>query len=69
VLHEEIIGGFYKVDIFLKSRNTIIEVNGQRHFNGFGKLSKKSLTKERILTKLGYKYVNLTAILNWDNLT
>ena len=49
--------GFYKTDIYIPSTKTVIEVNGQQHYNGLGKgvLRKRFLTRRRILRGLGYK--------------
>ena len=45
VEQEKMIDRFHKVDIYIKSLNVVIEVNGPYHFNGYGNLSKKTLTK------------------------
>ena len=49
--------GFYKTDIYIPSTKTVIEVNGQQHYNGLGKciIRKRFLTRRRILRGLGYK--------------
>ena len=50
---------FYKVDLFVPSKNLVIEVQGPNHFNGNGSLQKKTLVKAKIIKALGYGYCEL----------
>ena len=60
---EIIIDNFYRVDLFIPSENFVIEVNGQYHFNGIGQTLKKFITREKIIKKLGYKYVDVKSTI------
>ena len=61
---EKICDGFYKADIFIPSKNIVVEVQGPHHYNGLYPLSpkKRTLTKRRILDALGYKVVEMPAV-------
>ena len=61
---EKICDGFYKADIYIPSKNTVVEVQGPHHYNGLYPLSpkKRSLTKRRILESLGYRVVEIPAV-------
>jgi len=56
------IGDFYRVDLYLPEYNMVIEVNGPPHFNGLGIYNKKTLLKQRVIEKLGYKYLSITTM-------
>lgn len=61
---EEIFDGFYKADIYIPSRNLVLEVNGPSHFNGreLFNSNKRALTKKRIFKLLGVKMVDISVI-------
>jgi len=62
ILPEHLIDTFYVVDCFVPHKNLIIEVQGPHHFNADGEMNKKTLTKLKVLGKLGYKIALINSI-------
>ncbi len=59
---EMLVDEFYKVDMFIPSKNVVIEVQGPYHLNGLGINNKKTLLKAKILRKLGFNFCELSTI-------
>ena len=59
VREEQLLGGYYRVDMYVPQHNLVIEVFGPYHLNGAHKLRKRDLTRRRIFKKLGYRYCEI----------
>ena len=53
---------FYYADIYVPSRNLIIEINGPAHKNAKHKPKQKYVMKRKVLEKKGYRYLELESV-------